>query len=550
MKMSNMFALMTSQEQLPASNRGMTDMHYVQYSASKDVTGANFPNGTQYIKFTMSGTKWWIPKRSYLRMRATITKADGTPITTQDDIAPNMALMANLYQSLEFRINGKVVSRISDYVPQIDMLDKRLNMSKSWLDGGGASTGFYNADARKRAHDLSTFGAERPDTNFINEYALALPNAALGEPLNFLDLTTPNQVEITIINQLIFTPNAGRAIPDLSLTFNIGDIIAINDGGQKVRRITAFQSTNTTNDTIVVDGAALTAVAAANLAAQVRIFRSQAKHSRRISGFETSWQPPLGIFKVKHAMPAGDYELVLNPQPSTSYQRQAIESITRDKIPGTGNDFIFTVVDLYLYVCEVDGPRSDNINYYLDLDEITCQKKGVINSTSLQQEQFNVSPSTYALTLAFQDSRTLDSSQLSASKFRIGGARKDELKLRRMYINYSGMNKPQPDADPSYKQTAVREDYTVQRYLDSTIYSGTYFESGSNETIEDWHERGPYYYFFWPRDGTDRSTRVNTNYQFSEAISNAEVMLFNHFKKAALIKIENGKIVHVQVEEM
>ena len=111
------------------------------------------------------------------------------------------------------------------------------------------------------------------------------------------------------------------------------------------------------------------------------------------------------------------------------------------------------------------------------------------------------------------------------------------------------MNKPQPDANPNYKIGSA-EDYTVQRYSDSALYSGTYFTQGGSESIKDWQMRGPYYYFAWPKDSTDRSTRVFTNFQFNEQISNGSVLLFNHYKKAALIKIENGMATQVFVQDM
>lgn len=552
---SRLFNLKTSQDQLTSANRGMGELHYIQYAPSRDVTGDNFPNGPQFIKWQTSGQKWWIPRRTYLRMRCTIKRGDNTPITNNDNIAPNLNLFANLFQSIEFRIQNKTICRVSDYVPQVDILDKRLNKSKSWLDNTAAATMYLQPDFQDRQTIISSNGYEESQNGVANSIITVLDSLpSVGTPLRFLDLVTPNQVQIFADGRLLFTANGGTAIPDLSTYFKIGEIIAINDGVERVRRIVSFQTVNTTNDQITVSVAEgnLTAVGAANLVAQIRSISTQTKNSRRIDGLELIWQPPLGIFKVDHAMPGGNYELVLNPQNVNIYQKAAVESIFTDLDTGAlATNFSFNVVDMYLFVAQVEGPRADNLSYFLDLDEIKCQKRAIQNTTGLQQEEFSVSPSTSALTLAFQDNRTGSGlTRYSSSKFKIdpNGSELD-LKLIRMYLNYAGMNKPQPDANPLYKVGSA-EDYTIQRYIDSALYSGTYFTQGGAETIEDWQKRGPYYHFSWPKDATDRSTRVFTNYQFNQAVNNGTVLLFEHYKVAALVKIENGISTQVFTQEM
>jgi hypothetical protein len=391
-------------------------------------------------------------------------------------------------------------------------------------------------------------------------------DAAIGETLTWLDLATPNQVAIgpggAVNAAITFIKNAGSDIPDLSQRLKIGDIIAINDGvAEKPVRITGFATTadagqplavNNTINVVALDNTNIANVGAAGLVAQVRTLQKQPQQSRRIKSFEICWQPPLGIFKVGHAMPVGNYELVLNPQNQNIYEKLAIESVYGDKDIGLGAaNFSFEVDDMYLYVCEVKGPRIDNVSYYLDLEEITAQRRPIQATTGLQQEEFTVSPSTCALTLAFQDNRTGSNSLFSPSRFKIDNAASRELLLNRLYINYAGINKPQPDADPDYKSDAnTVADYTTQRYNDSTMYAGTYYSAGGSESIEEWHDRGAYYFLPWNKDRSDRSTRVFTNYQFAQAINRGSVLLFNHYKKASLIRIENGIANQVIVQEM
>jgi len=108
-------------------------------------------------------------------------------------------------------------------------------------------------------------------------------------------------------------------------------------------------------------------------------------------------------------------------------------------------------------------------------------------------------------------------------------------------------NLPAPDASPDF-QAGI--DYTTQRYSETQIYSGAYFDTGGAETIEEWHDRGAYYYFAWPRDGTDRSTRVNVHQQFNGAdVNNLRLLLFDHSKQIGRIRIQDGHVVDVQLED-
>jgi hypothetical protein len=281
--------------------------------------------------------------------------------------------------------------------------------------------------------------------------------------------------------------------------------------------------------------------------------------SRRIGEFETVYQPPLSLFKIGHALPSGRYELVLNPQTATSYQKRAIESIlgqaslTPELPGGVGNpaNVKLTVVDFYLYCATVEGPRADDMTYLLDLEQTRCQAEK-IDTTNFQQKNFDVSPSTFALTSAYQDLRAGENTAISASKFKSYDAAaapsvSQELLLNRFFINFAGQNLPAPDAAPDF-QAGV--DYTTQRYSETQIYSGAYFDTGGAETIEEWHDRGAYYYFAWPRDGTDRSTRVNVHQQFNAAdVVNMRLLLFDHSKQVGRIRIQDGRVVDVQLED-
>lgn len=263
---------------------------------------------------------------------------------------------------------------------------------------------------------------------------------------------------------------------------------------------------------------------------------------------------------------SGKYEIILNPQNTSTFMKRAIESSINDKVQlavqsptllADANKFTFNVVDMYLYLSTVEGPSVDNLSYFMSLEETRCQTDNVDNNANLQQKNFDVSPAAYALTCAFQDQRSGTNTVYSASKFKFESPRSvnadrpgrqlypsGEQALRRFYIQYNGENKPSPDGDPDYKSP---NDFLSSRYAESQLYSGAYWDCGSAEDKLDWFQRGLYMYFSYPKDGSSESTRVNVNYQFQDApgANKANVLLFDHFKKMVLISIVNGRVVDV-----
>ena len=528
--MASIFNLNTNVSELSSSNEGTSRMMYEQHPPTRDVTGDNFPNGAIHTRFQTSGQKWWVPSRSYMRMRAKLTKEDGaTTLDVANDVAPNMGLMANLFQSGEFRIAGTSTSRVSDYMPQIDALETRLSKSKSWLDSVGSVVNWWDAEAKERQNQV----VNNPQSVKVE---VAAPRLELG-----IDPATTFAIAV---DTGVATQATGTLI-DLSTIFVAGDILEITTPLGLVR----YSVVNVpTPNTLQLDAnKTLAVVAGVYPWSRIRKEANAGQSERKLNTFEMIWQPPLSIFKIGHALPSGAYELVLNPQTVSQYKKRAIESILGDKTPGALNSYDFEVVDMYLLVATVEGPRADDLTYLLDLEETRCQVDDISNGGSFQQKNFDVSPSTFALTACFQDSRAGSLTQYSASKFKIDGDNSDELKLNRMFLNYAGQNRPAPDADPEFK---AGRDYTVQRYAETQLYSGAYYDCGGAETIEEWHDRGAYYYFSWPRDGTDRSTRVNAHFGFEgSAVANGRVLLFDHSKKIARVEVRDGRVVSVQIED-
>lgn len=545
--MTSIFDLKQSVEELSSANEGTSRMDYEQHPPTRSIQGDAFPNGSIHYRWQTSGQKWWLPSRSYLRLRLLLGKKDGTPLEEADNIAPNMNLAAALFQNMEFRINDKTVSRVSDFVPQVDALETRLRKSASHIDSVGASTNFWQPDFKVRQQQVIVDG----DNKVIAD--LVKTRTELGYTVG---------IQISVAADTGVLTFSGGSAPDANLVYAVGDEIEIEAGGvigtvkyriSKVLSAATLQLNNL--QTIAI-------AAAAHPFSRIRKATIEDSTSRAVTEFECTFQPPLSIFKVPHAIPCGRFELVLNPQTSSVYKKYVIQSVGADKtpnlngiagVPTAGSDFQFNVDTMYFYCNTVEGPRYDDGTYLLDLEQTNCQSEK-IETTSFAQRNFDVSPSTYALSVAYQDIRAGNDTRASTSIFKAYNTAftsTEELKLNRFFINYAGQNLPSPDADPDFTAT---KDYTVNRYMDSQLYSGAYYDSGGAETIQQWHERGAYYYFSWPRDGTDRSTRVIVNQQFtgdggSADVANMRLLLFSHSKQVARVRVSEGRVIDVQLED-
>ncbi len=543
--MSSIFDLKQSASELPSLNSGLAKLTYTQVPSTRDVTGTNFPGGAQHYRWQTAGVRWWIPSRTYVRMRGRLLKADGvTQVVIGDDVAPNMGLMAALYQSAEFRMGGKTIARVSDFMPQVDALQKRTQKSKSWLDGVGKDLEYWEPDFYQRQAEVTS------DGYYTDEKAQFVPpTAATRLAMGFDPLTTIEIVAAT--SRAVFAAAAGAAPDIINLQpIHVGDVITLANAVRY--SVTRIVSALIAEVTVLNLPTILNDAAAADAFTVERVQDYQEQKSFNRSGLEVIWQPPLSIWGVSHGMPAGEYELVLNPQNSAVFEKRAIESLVGDQnAPG---DFRFIVDDLFVYLATAEGPSVDNLSYFMSLEEVRCQVDQIDANTSLQQKNFDVSPAAYALTVAFQDVDANVDTRRSGSKYKIRqivGFEDEypsaELALQRMFVRYNGEQKPSPDADPNFLSP---DGFMKSRYAETLLYSGAYFDCGGGESFRDWVDRGPYYYFSYPKDGSSESTRVNVNYQFRRSLgATGRVLLFDHYRSMVLVSIVNGRIQDVVVQE-
>ena len=290
------------------------------------------------------------------------------------------------------------------------------------------------------------------------------------------------------------------------------------------------------------------------------------KAARRVKQFEIIWRPMcLSIFKYGGALPTGKYSLVLTPYNASgnNYQIRAVEipkSVSVGSIPVFGSSassLSFNVLDTRFYRATIEGERVEDLTYYLDLENTSYQSQNLQITTSLTKQYFDVPPLTHALTVCYQNRNAGIDMRQSSSRFvchgydsktnEFTGVVNNELTLQRIFVTYGGRSYPQPDGDPSYIVGSAA-DYTTQRYIETITNSGGLFSEGGTESIQEWQSRGAYHHISCPRDGSDRSTRVVLNQQFSSDFSNqANVVLFAHSKSTAMVSIVRGLVVDVQV---
>lgn len=539
--MASIYNLATSPDQLASGNRGVTKELYEQQTPTRAVDGTNFPNGQISFRWNTSGTKWMMLSKSYLRMRVKLTRPNGSDaLLTQDDLAPTMSQCASLFQSLEFRINDKTVSRVSDYVGAVDALYNRVNKSASQLDSVGASTNWWQDSFVIRRDNVSADGVSPATPTTV--FARLTLGYAVGDQITIVD--GPG-----FGSTISFTNAADADLTNTRSIFSVGDSIRIGNLTSLIDEVTA--STIHVTSPFTAAGHAATAF-------------SRVRHdadTRNVSEYELIWRPPLSIFACETAIPCGKFELILTPQTSSVYKIAAVESSTLARSPttdGANNQYQFNVENLLLYVNTIEGERCDSLTYFLDLDQYAVQAESLAGANSFGQKGFDVSPSTKALCVCFADGRNGTDTRCSNTKFRAyrpgaGGIinTKDDvgLTLNRLFVSYAGRQLPQPDADPAFSPSVDR---TAQRYIETLMNTGAYHDTANSETIQQFHNRGSYYYFNFPKDSNDRSTRVTVHTGFnaeSADMANTRLLLFSISSQVAKITIENGSVTDVDVQD-
>ena len=663
--MKSIFDLPVRSEDLSSTNQGLSNLHYAQIQSLRNIADSDgnkfgFGNGGIIsLRWDMAAGEYWIPARSYIKIRMELSKGDGTQLDFSDDIAPASGIASTLFEKIQYKMANKTVSVISENLPQVDIYKKRLYQS-GWMRDLGASTNFYQSSFDNRQRQVASNCKQVVDTDYYLSQSSAtqvqlMPNLDVAndsiawtqatKTIAITDAAANNlrtrisigdHVQFTINNRTLiceilgvtnFIAGAGSgtfivdkdfgsdvgatlfnvALPNITfydrtpkgdlssaaltvlfpgievgvdtmaytlitnsidlVDTNAANLLSIINQGTYIRfriggviktcKVLAKTGFAPGNGTFVIDrGFGSIDVVAANIAVGdivALVPRQTESTNRSIKIFELIYQPPISVWDIQHAIPGQFSELELKPIP-TNYKKFGIQSRIDDKNPETqnaDNDYRLRITELYLYLAKCEGPLIDEKTYMLDLEEVTCQRHP-ITTASASNITFVVQPSTTALGISWQDQSSGADTRFPLTNFRT----QDDIqnRLKRYYIRYAGQQKSQPDSDINAFNSGQQD--IVEQYAKNLLYNGSFYDS-SQETIQEWFERGLYLYHPWPKTQSDRSTRCYVLTEFDNSNNlfpndpngkNSILMcLFNHFKKVAIIKMSNGKISNVSV---
>ncbi len=519
--MSNTIFDLNDSGNLPSINQGMTRLRYEQISSIRSPIGTSFPGGTIEYKWNIASNEWYIPSKSYIRMRIKVSQGDGaTQLLSSDGIAPAMNHVAAMFQNGQVLLNNVELSKIDSHMAQISMLNDRMTKEKGWLDGVGTTLQWLDPSLDNRIADVSSDGAK-----ILQQTRLEM---------GFDAATTTIALAAVGQNTGTATFAAGSVTTAIvAAAFKVGDVLIHGTVRHRVNAVAAL--------VLTLDGIVVTDAAATDPFFNEKLANDSDHKPRKDQFYECIWIPPFSVNKIDTALPVGDYKMRLVPYSGDSYKIRSMESKVAKTV---ATDFQVNVESMFYYIARMNGPRVDNGTYFLDLDEIQMIPEDISGIDSAQQKTFSVSENTYALTVAFQNQGSGSSTNFSPSKFKIADG--EELKLTSLQVDYASQSKPNPQADPNF---LTGTDYTSQRYADTQLYTGMYFIEP--ESLSDWHERGPYYYIPFNKDASDKSTRAIVRFGFASTISpkTAQLLLFVHFKRMAVIEIKDGAVRSVNVQD-
>lgn len=381
----SIYALPTRDEELSSWVEKTQHAGTQQHAAIANVVGDQFGNQDIRIPFLVAGNRWWLPAKSYVRMRVRVTNGNMTGPPSGDPayskIAPTMGFCASLFQSAEFAIRGVTVSRLTDFVPQADQYWKRTQKSHTWMKTVGESMDYEEMSFDER----SAYWTNQYDgSGFVKTHYATLAdrfNLAAGSGIGLrpqlrmrfvyvqgvtAPIPAPSTGEILTVSPGTYTvaltvAGTGAAGPTLypgeRVFIERGSRVQLSAVGAVVPMNATFSFTITgVSDPVTgtyyadVDMSGLAAclvpgavwdgdqaisvyipgdtLPGTNGYAGVTLEHDEKVHIEPSDGqaFEVCWQPPLSVFGLNHALPSMSCELILKARPNVNYSIAGIST--------------------------------------------------------------------------------------------------------------------------------------------------------------------------------------------------------------------------------
>lgn len=512
--------------ELEKTNPDMVDLrwHEIQPEGNTRVgntaaTASQISGSKMLFKVDISTNRRFLIAQSFFRSRFKISDAGGLPIALSDHMGIAMGFQDCLYEYAGVVLGSVVIEEITNHLPQIAAIRKRLYNSKAWLDTAGNSN-FWESSLEDRVNTLSIDGLNpmKPGgtTYTVNPFGvktIAFTFGTVGSGLGTIAISAAQDI-----------------VPNLE----VGDYLitaAEVAPGHRITEITYNElSTGRTYNTIRATGTE-------DRAASAVTKWSKEYPTMGLQDFETVWQPPLAIFDTGYALPVGNWRLDLKFH--ADWQKNFIQGMQAKVIT---TDYLVTIIDVKYFYPTTIGENITDKKYILPLKSIYIDSQPRTSSAAGNNTvNFIVKPSTYMLTAALQDTRVFSDSRICPTQFK--SLNKYEKDLKNLQIKYNNIIFPENPTD--MLGTAFNDNltkYYMKTYYDNIIASGAFYDNGGVETFKEWMERGPIFHakFFKEKDNNATSVQVVT--EFNNAVYDLAIVLASHYTHDITVDIVGGVV--------
>jgi len=513
-----------------------TEGKYVAYSCTRTPTAENFASGgVQEFPFSVGPPYAWCPKKSYFRFKISLVTYNPAgsviPLKPSDLTAFADNVCGNLYDNVYLKAGSSSISSCTQFPYQCSALKARIENSLPFLKSMGSSVAANEASFQKRILACTRWNMNVASQTGIGAY----DDRDVYKPYDAANIA--NFANSTVEFK---AANSG-ALTGANTNFNQGMPLGSGNTGGPVLA----------GDIIVIKGVPYTVMATAANAIDLVvspvptaimaattdwfIVRSDTIRSPQASNsIMVLWQPPLGIMDYTDYIGSGDFSFIMNP--NANFELMGVE--TKNPNWSAVRNFKLKIDEVQLMVYQQKMSIPQGISNYF-LDEYVMDAKPY--STNLT---FNVSEATRAIVIFLQDNRAGTDPLNPPSMFKTRD--NSDLNLKSIQVQYANVSKPstpyQSDYVPAVAADTTSLNQLQQRYHDSLFESGIDVDAVGCESFADWMRRGPFYYFSFDRDMSNKATVVQVSLQFTGTPTECRVFCCAIKRRTVQIETADGRI--------
>ena len=261
------------------------------------------------------------------------------------------------------------------------------------------------------------------------------------------------------------------------------------------------------------------------------------------------WQPSIGIMDVAIPLGAGEYEFQLNP--SQDFATAGIDTSSYFDNAATVGKIVVVDIKLYVCMCRVDIGNEPQILHLKEMDVKNANISVTAGTTSINEE-FTVPSSTTDITIFMQDILAGQNSSCPPSRFHSiysgGDNSATALDLRNYQIEYAGLTKPVIRYESKY-DSSLNTNQLQQRFIQSMIEYGSFFEPSGTETFEEYMERGPIFHESFLKSADNLSTRCHIIANYGTGfVTAARLFVVAHYDTTVKLTRQGGLLTNVLVQ--